>query len=90
MTTSFAHFVRGHFVRSAQANAAGFLLAAVCAAGIPLMARLAVTGRQVDVSSVSEVLMWIVGAVTVVSLIQWFFRLLSRIPIFVVIATTTA
>ena len=35
MTTSFSHFIRGQFVRSFQANAAGFLLAFVCAIQVP-------------------------------------------------------
>lgn len=35
LTTSFAHFVRGDFVASVTANAAGFALAALCALMIP-------------------------------------------------------
>ncbi|MFQ5733941.1 MAG: DUF2752 domain-containing protein [Planctomycetaceae bacterium] len=35
MTTSFANFVRGRFVRSIEANLGGFVLACACALQIP-------------------------------------------------------
>ena len=75
MTTSFAHFVRGRFAQSALANPAGFLLAIVCAAGVPWSFGLAWLGRRRAVYSVSEVLLWIIGAITVLALVQWLVRL---------------
>jgi hypothetical protein len=75
MTTSFAHFVRGQFLEAAQANAAGFLLAVCCVALIPWSYKIALTGRYRSVYSPSEVLLWILLAVTLAALIHWGIRM---------------
>lgn len=76
MTTSFAHFVRGQFFRSAQTNAAGLWLAVCCTVQIPWCLRIAITGRYGFVYSLSEILLGIVFSVTLIALVQWAFRLL--------------
>jgi hypothetical protein len=50
MTTSFAYFVRGHFVDAAQASLAGVVLAATCALMIPWCLFSAAIGRTWMVS----------------------------------------
>lgn len=75
MTTSFAHFVRGQFVKSAQANPAGLLLAIVCAVNIPWAGVMAITGKYRSGYPISELFLWTVGPITVVALVQWIVRL---------------
>jgi hypothetical protein len=78
MTTSFSHFVRGQFVEAARANAAGTLLAAVCALLIPWCLWSARSGRlwmvadPVSVAGILSislatltVLMWVARVITV-------------------------
>ena len=76
MTTSIAHFVRGQFAQSAQANAAGLWLAVCSAAMIPWSLKIAITGRCPFVYSFTEILMVLLLSVTLISLIQWAVRLL--------------
>ncbi len=75
MTTSFSHFVRGQWIRAAQANAAGFLLAVLCAAQIPWAMKLCLTGRFRSRYSLSEIFLACLAAVTLVAMIQWGIRL---------------
>lgn len=75
MTTSFAHFVRGQFLQSAQANLAGLMLAIVCVVNIPWSGAIAFTGTYRSNYPVSELFLWTVGPITVVAVIQWLFRL---------------
>ncbi len=75
MTTSFAHFVRGQFLQSAQTNAAGLLLAICCAVQIPWSFKTAITGRHGFVHPLSEILVWFLISLLSVGLIQWGFRL---------------
>jgi hypothetical protein len=76
MTTSFAHFVRGQFLRSAQANPAGLWLAVCCAVQIPWSFKIAITGRYRSLYSVSEILVWVLLSLTLVASIHWGIRLL--------------
>ena len=75
MTTSFSHFVRGQWMRAAQANAAGLLLAVLCAVQIPWAMKVCATGRSRLVYPVSEILLACLVAVTAVALIQWGIRI---------------
>ncbi len=77
MTTSFAHFVRGQFLESAQSNAAGLLLALCCVVQIPWILKIAITGRYRPVYSPAEILLWILLLVTLVALIHWGIKLLT-------------
>jgi hypothetical protein len=76
MTTSFAHFVRGQFFEAAKANTAGLLLAACCVVQIPWSYKIALTGRYRSVNSFSEILLWILLAITLAALIPWGIKLL--------------
>ena len=71
ITTSFAHFVRGQFLKALAANAAGLLLAVCCLVQIPWSYKIALTGRYRSVRSPSEILLLILFAVTLVALIHW-------------------
>jgi hypothetical protein len=75
MTTSIAHFVRGQFLKSAQANAAGLWLAVCCLVQIPWSLKIAVTGRSPFVFSFTAILIGLLLSVTLISLIQWAVRL---------------
>jgi len=85
MTTSFSHFTRGQWLGSLSANTGGFVLALLCLALIPLLARAALTGRWAlprmsrDPDSPSRRPEWwgVVGMslVGTVTLIDWAFRL---------------
>jgi len=75
MTTSFSNFIRGRFITSAEANPAGFLLAAVCAVGIPWCWLSVWTGRFWRMSSPDAWLMGILFALCCVSVLQWMVRL---------------
>lgn len=76
MTTSFAHFVRGQFLRSAQANVAGLLLAAVCAVQVPWCWYSIYRGRLWNVSRPDVGLVWLLCLVCGVCLLQWAGRIL--------------
>ncbi len=75
MTTSFAHFVRGQWIQAAQANAAGLLLAVLCAVQIPFALKFCITGRFRSVDSASEIFLACLAAVTLAAVIQWGVRL---------------
>jgi len=79
MTTSFSHFVRGQFVKSARANVAATLLATVCAMLIPwclwsaLRGRLWMVSDPVSVAGIMSIclatltiLLWVARLVTVI------------------------
>lgn len=76
MTTSFAHFVRGQFLESAQTNAAGLLLAVCCVVQVPWSYKIALTGRYRSVHSPAEILLGILLASTLAALIHWGIKLL--------------
>lgn len=76
MTTSFAHFVRGQFLRSAQANVAGLLLAAVCAMQVPWCWYSVCRGRLWKVSRPDVGMVWLLTLICGVCLVQWAGRVL--------------
>lgn len=76
MTTSFANFVRGRFLDSLSANPAGFLLACVCAIQIPWCWLSIYQRRLYGIEQPERALLWIMGSVLGLSIIQWTFRVL--------------
>jgi hypothetical protein len=76
MTTSFSHFIRGQFTASARSNAAGLLLASICAVQIPWCLWSAVRGRLWRVSRPDVSVLWLLMVLCGVALLQWGFRLL--------------
>ncbi len=76
MTTSFAHFTRGEIVNSARANAAGLLLATVCAVQIPWCWLSFLTGRLWRVSQPGAWLLLLLLVLCGASALQWGLRLL--------------
>lgn len=75
MTTSFAHFTRGHLARAAESNAGGAVLALACAAQIPWCWWSAVRGRLVGVSQPTKSLLGLVIVVVGVSVGDWLLRI---------------
>ena len=71
MTTSFSNFVRGRFVDSIHANAAGFALACVCALQIPWCVVSVKRGRMWGVEQPERWMLWILGSVLALSVLQW-------------------
>ncbi|MCH8830738.1 MAG: DUF2752 domain-containing protein [Planctomycetes bacterium] len=71
MTTSFAHFVRGHFVDAARANVAGLFLAVACAVQIPWCWISAGRGRTVWIERPEHSFMCLMMAVCIICLLQW-------------------
>jgi hypothetical protein len=76
MTTSFSHFVRGQWPSAARANAAGFLLAIVCAVKIPWCWTSAWSGRLRGISHPDATAVKLIVFVAFVALAHWAVRLL--------------
>ncbi len=76
MTTAFAWFMRGRFVRSWQANPTGSLLALACAVLIPWLLAGAARGRPIGCRSLETPLLGLVVATVALSLLSWTIRLL--------------
>lgn len=77
MTTSFAHFTRGHWRQAAAANPAGLLLAVLCLIQIPWGLVSVARGRLWKVSHPSRTVLWVLAAVGLLALAQWTVRLMS-------------
>lgn len=77
MTTSFSNFVRGRVVRSADANLAGFLLAAACAMQVPWAWWSAYRGRLWLISDPGRTMLWLLTVICAVALLQWLVRVLT-------------
>ena len=75
MTTSFSHFVRGQLILAAQANAAGALLAIVCAIQIPWSWLSVYQGRLWQVSRPDVCLIWLLSILCGVCVLQWASRM---------------
>lgn len=75
MTTSFAHFVRGHIRQSARANVAGCLLAAICTVGIPWAWWSAWQGRMWGITQPVPAAAWLLGTVAMVAMVNWCYML---------------
>lgn len=75
MTTCFALLVRGRLAEAARANAAGLVLAAVCAAAIPWCLWGAVSGRLPGVRQPALALAWLLAVLGVMGLANWIARL---------------
>jgi len=78
MTTSFSHFVRGQFKQAAQANTAGVLLAAICAAQIPWCWLSAYQGHLWRVRRPHVFLLCVLSVLSGVCVVQWTSKLLLR------------
>ena len=77
MTTSFAHFVRGHFAQATQANAAGLGLALVCAVMVPWLMISVVTNRLWLVTRPDRMVLMLILLLAAVSLLQWLTRVVG-------------
>lgn len=75
MTTSFAWFMRGRFLRSWRANPAGSLLAPACVVLIPWLAACAALGRPFGFRTLEPPLIGLVVATVALSLFSWTLRL---------------
>lgn len=71
MTTSFALFVRGDIINSLRANAAGTLLAVLCAILVPWSAVSVLRGRTVFVRSMERMIAVLVVLFLGVMLVRW-------------------
>lgn len=74
MTTSWSHFVRGQWVSSLQANAGGFLLAAISVVSV-LMAGFASVRGRLPPRGLRAALAWSLIATAAVTLVDWSLRL---------------
>jgi hypothetical protein len=77
MTTSLSHFVRGQFLQSIDANAAGFLLAVVCALQIPWSWWSIYRGCFWSVWQPAQAFVWLLAIFCAATLINWAIRLLT-------------
>jgi hypothetical protein len=75
MTTSFSNFVRGRFIAAARANSAGLLLAVICVIQIPWCLACACHNRMCYVKRPTVALIWLLGSVFLVSILQWTLRI---------------
>jgi hypothetical protein len=75
-TTSFAHFVRGHWPAAVRCNTAAFLLALTCAAMIPWSWYSAWRGRLWQVEQPATAFLWLLIVLCSISIAQWIMRLL--------------
>ena len=75
MTTSIAHFVRGQFLASAQANVAGLLLGLFCAVQIPWCWISIRIGRLWKVVHPDVVVLWSLATLLLIAVFQWVIRL---------------
>lgn len=76
-TTAFAHFVRGQWLRAAQANAAALALALVCAALIPWCWASAAKGRLIGIINLERTVLLLVIIMTSLFTLQWVVNLLT-------------
>ncbi|HWL09088.1 MAG TPA: DUF2752 domain-containing protein [Planctomicrobium sp.] len=76
-TTSFALFVKGDWLRSLQANAAGFGLALGSSIFIPWSWLSSYLGRSWGISHPGRVLLWSLIGLNGIALIQWCDRLFA-------------
>ena len=74
MTTSWAHFTRGSWLRSIQANSGGFLLAALTACFAPIWVRWGWTGCPPPPKTQSGMI-YAVIAVAGVTICDWIIRI---------------
>ena len=75
MTTSFSYLMKGDVQLAVHANAAGVLLAVLCAVQIPWCLITAARGRYFVLENPTQVLLWCLLAVIAVSLINWIIQL---------------
>jgi hypothetical protein len=75
MTTSWAHAVRGHWLRSAQSNAGGAVLAAMAMVSAPWLLGSAGRGRWLLVAPSERVLAGAAVTVAGITLADWIYRL---------------
>ena len=76
-TTSFAHFVRGEWIDSIQANVACFVLALSCSLLVPWSWLSSFYGRTIGIESPAWGLIWLMATVCAIALVQWGWWLLS-------------
>ncbi len=74
MTTSWAHFVRGQFLKSAQSNIGGLALAFYCLAFALVSAKTAFLGDWPSIR-VQKWLAFSLMAIAIVTVVSWIFRL---------------
>jgi hypothetical protein len=74
-TTSFAHFVRGHWYESVCANPGAFGLALTSAAMVPWGIYSMWVGRTWRIDQPATVFVWFLSGIVSVSLLQWVVRI---------------
>lgn len=75
MTTSWAYMMRGHVIRSFQANAGGALLCLAAVIGAPWAIGSGITGRRLGPPVSEVVILAVLGAILAVTLVDWIIRL---------------
>ena len=75
MTTSFSHFVRGQIPSSLRANAAGTILAAVCAFMMPWALATSWKGRHFLIDKPVTVFAWLLTGLATFAVVHWLWRL---------------
>ena len=76
MTTSFAHFVRGHWIRAAESNLAGLALALICTIQIPWCWWSAYRGSLWKVTNPEVALLWLLLPLMGLGIVHWALRLI--------------
>ena len=76
MTTAWAHLVRGHWVDAFRANVGGALLGILDLIAVPWLFVSAVRGRWLGWVPDSTLLAWVIGAIMLVTLVDWGARLI--------------
>lgn len=71
MTTAWAYLVRAHWVDAYRANVGGTLLGILDLIAVPWLFVCAVRGRWLGWVPNANVLAWVIGAIMVVTLVDW-------------------
>ena len=79
-TTAFAHFVRGEWGRAVRANTAAFLLAGLCAVGVPWSWASAWRRRYLGVTDIVPVSLVVLVTLSSIATVQWLARLKGWVP----------
>jgi len=76
MTTSFSHFVRGHWLQSIQTSTTAFVLALICAGLIPWCVVSVYSGQLRMVNRPGPVMFRLLGVLYLVAATEWVVRIL--------------
>jgi len=76
MTTSFSHFVRGHWLQSIQTSTTAFFLALICAGLIPWCVISLYTGHLRMVNQPDLAMLRLLGLLYLIAAAEWGIRIL--------------